>query len=112
MIHLFSEELGYIVTNNFTWIPVVEIDLVYKKNLDAIGLLTGQEVKAVVAAYAGYYERLGYISKLQNPPETESRGMHIGVHLDRNDNREIVTDALQQIVELARQAAETLDTSS
>src|SRR5438067_513916 len=44
---------------NFTWVPALECFLVYRANLDKLGLLSDREVKRLTYAVYVYQERIG-----------------------------------------------------
>src|SRR5262249_24837675 len=78
LARIVEEELKYIETHDFTWVPLIESYKIYVSNLQNLGLLTSPEAKKITNAYYRYQENAGYIAQLaEDQPDKPAIGRPI-----------------------------------
>jgi hypothetical protein len=110
LAELMNDEIEYIASNNFTWVPLVDSFRIYLANIENLGLLTPTEAQKITVAYYQYQESAGYIAQIaKNQPDKPAIGRHIEFDFEKTpEKKQDVINTLSDIASTAADAAKAL----
>ena len=111
LIRIYTREVEYVDSHNFTWVPILDFFGSYRENLGKIGLMSADEVQRITDAYYTFNEEVGYVARLGKADLTKPLvGTNIGFNFLKNKTtKDYLRGFLKAIVDEARKAVETID---
>jgi hypothetical protein len=91
----------------YTWVPIGDFFASFDKTRPDLGLLTPEEVDAVMDAYYNFQEQVGYIARNGDLKLDPVRS--IGYPLDDKEKQVWLIDSLRTIVDSVRAAVDAID---